>query len=54
MEWDMDMVAGVVVASASVATFIRMITAAPRSMARLSPRAVAIAPRMRASAPIDR
>jgi hypothetical protein len=45
-----DVVAGVVVASTSVATFIRMIAAAPRSTARLSPRVVAIAPNTRASA----
>src|SRR5260370_27937241 len=49
-----EMVAGVVVASANVATFIRMIAAAPRSTARLSPRVVAIAPNTRASAPIDK
>jgi hypothetical protein len=44
---------GVAVASASVATFNRMIAAAPISTAKLSPLAVAIAPRTRASAPID-
>jgi len=51
-EWDMP--DGVAIASTSVARFIRMITAAPRSTARLSPRAVAMAPSTRASAPIDR
>ena len=51
---DGDAVDGVVVASASVAKFVRMIAAAPRSTARLSPRVVAMAPNARASAPIDR
>jgi hypothetical protein len=45
---------GFVVANTSVATFITMIAAAPRSTARLRPLAVASAPRASASAPIDR
>jgi hypothetical protein len=49
-----DPVDGVLLASASVATFIRIIAAAPRSTARPSPRVVAIAPSASASAPIDR
>jgi hypothetical protein len=52
VEW--GLVNGVIIASISVAKFITMIAAAPRSTARLSPLAVAIAPRTRASAPIDR
>jgi hypothetical protein len=49
--WTGDLVDGVFAASTSVATFIRIIAAAPRSTARLSPLAVATAPRTRASAP---
>lgn len=49
-----DLEDGIVVVSTSVATFVRMIAAAPRSTAKLSPRVVAIAPSTRASAPIDR
>src|SRR5712664_2326345 len=52
VEW--GLVNGVIIASISVAKFITMIAAAPRSTARLSPLAVAIAPSTRASAPIDR
>ena len=51
-EWDVP--DGVVVASTSVATFIKMIAAAPRLTAKPSPRVVAMAPSTRASAPIDR
>lgn len=48
------MVSGVIIARTSVATFIRMIAAAPRSTAKPNPRVVAIAPNTRASTPIDR
>src|SRR6266481_5640819 len=41
-EWDVP--DGVVVASTSVATFIKMIAAAPRLTAKPSPRVVAMAP----------